>query len=234
MSVPIVGRAQGIPGQFQQPSGGAGRVVGWILARFNSRLNREAVDRLSPRPTDRVLEIGFGPGVALRRLSERVHSGLVAGIDPSEVMNEQAEHRNRAAIRSGRMMLRVGTASRLPWPDDSFDSVLSLNNVLLWQPLDGSLDEVRRVLRPGGLLLVGIHEWAAQGELRLGHGALAKAEEVLATQRFPPRFTAIRTERVRVLGGRALLVYGRKPVKGEASAGSSSSAPDLHVAGPAA
>lgn len=204
-------RAGAIAGQFQQPNGGAGRVVGWLLARFNARLNREAVCRLAPKPTDRVLEIGFGPGVALRLLSERVTSGVVEGIDPSEVMLNAAIARNRRAVDAGTMSLRIGTASRLPWDDGTFHEVLSLNNVFLWRPLDASLDEVRRVLRPQGRLLVGIHDWAARGELRMGRGALSRAQEELSKALERSRFTEIHSDVVRVTGGRALLVYGTKP-----------------------
>jgi trans-aconitate methyltransferase len=52
----------------------------------NVQRNRWAVDQLAVRPTDRVLEIGFGPGVAIEALIARVTEGAVHGIDHSELM----------------------------------------------------------------------------------------------------------------------------------------------------
>ncbi len=217
--------ARGILGSFARPSGASGRVVGWLLARFNSRLNRDAVLRLSPGPSASVLEIGFGPGVGIRRLSERVTTGLVAGIDPSDVMHRQATRRNREAIRSGRVVLRYGTADELPWERGTFDAVLSLNNILLWQPLGQGLREVHRVLRPGGTLLVGIHEWAARGESLPGAGSLAQVEESLAGSLRVSGFGGIATELVRAPMGHALLISAQR-VESAAAKGSDAPGPD--------
>src|SRR5262245_62112757 len=78
--------------QFGQPSGVPGAIAGWIMAtrRSNRERNRRTIELLGIRPGDRVLEIGFGPGLALRWALEKVGSGLVVGIDPSPVMHRQA------------------------------------------------------------------------------------------------------------------------------------------------
>src|SRR4051812_2684160 len=81
----------------------AGRVVGWVMAHRNSNVerNRWVVSLLEVQPADRVLEIGFGPGVAITELAARATQGQVYGIDHSQVMVEQASRRNAAAIRAG-------------------------------------------------------------------------------------------------------------------------------------
>jgi ubiquinone/menaquinone biosynthesis C-methylase UbiE len=61
------------------------------------------------KPTDRVLEIGFGPRVAIAELSRRVGpEGHVYGVDHSEAMLRQATKRNIAAVQAGRVTLTAG------------------------------------------------------------------------------------------------------------------------------
>src|SRR5215207_1522053 len=91
-----------IVSQFMHPRGLAGRVVGWEmrLRPSNRKRNVWAVSLLDVQPTHRVLEIGFGPGVAIRELARRATRGQVVGIDRSEVMRAQAARRNAAEIRA--------------------------------------------------------------------------------------------------------------------------------------
>jgi SAM-dependent methyltransferase len=83
----------------------------------------------------------------------------VAGIDPSEVMIAQAARRNRPAIEAGRVELRAGTASSLPFDVDRFDAAVSVNNIQEWPSLRRDLGEVWRVLKPNGQLAVAVHAW---------------------------------------------------------------------------
>jgi len=65
--------ALAIRSQFMQPRGFAGWLVGWEMALrpSNRKRNVWAVGLLGVEPSDRVLEIGFGPGIAIRELSRR-------------------------------------------------------------------------------------------------------------------------------------------------------------------
>ncbi len=129
------------------------------MAVGNADMERAAVDALALSGCEKALEIGFGPGIGIRRLARAAPIRYVAGIDPSEVMLSQAARRSAAAIDAGRIDLRLGTASRLPWPDELFDAVLSVNNIQEWPSLHDDLIEVRRVLRDGGRLVIAVHAW---------------------------------------------------------------------------
>jgi SAM-dependent methyltransferase len=120
--------------QAQKPTGPAGHVEGWIFGRRSSnvRRNRWAVELLEVQPTDRVIELGCGPGVAVAALAERATEGLVVGIDHSEVMIGQARHRNADAIRQGRLRLIHAPVERLQVTDGPFDAALAVNTVGMW------------------------------------------------------------------------------------------------------
>ncbi|GAA3248429.1 hypothetical protein GCM10020216_079830 [Nonomuraea helvata] len=98
---------------------------------------------------DSVLEVGCGPGGLLRH----IEAGRVCGMDPSPDMLRQAARHNR-----GRgVELRLGTAADTGCPDDSFDVVVSVNNVAMWPDLEAGVHELCRVTRPDGRLLIAWH-----------------------------------------------------------------------------
>ena len=138
--------------QFSHPEGLAGRLVGRFMALTNSGMNRFAAELLDPQPQDRVLEIGFGPGEAIRLIAGNVAS--VSGIDPSEVMLDEARQRNRAAIRERTVELRQASISAIPYEDGTFDKVFTVNTIYFWERPQDDLREVLRVLKPEGRLVV--------------------------------------------------------------------------------
>ena len=137
--------------QFRQPSGFVGRIAGLLF-----RINREGINwtigLLEIQPTDHVLEIGFGPGYGIQQVAKLAGQGLVAGVDFSETMLQQASRRNAAAIASGKVQLRLGDSAVLPYLDNSFHKVFATNVVYFWNDPVGVLQEIRRVLKSGGRL----------------------------------------------------------------------------------
>jgi ubiquinone/menaquinone biosynthesis C-methylase UbiE len=156
------GQRQGVVfNAFGCPKGLLGVIGGWLMARTNVELNAWAVSQLDVQPDDYILEVGSGPGVAIREIAERAAKGLVVGIDPSDVMIRQARKRNAAGIKAGRVELHQGSVVSLPYEDSSFDKVLSVNNIMLWPGPGESMKEVRRVLKPGGCLVITLNpRWA--------------------------------------------------------------------------
>lgn len=138
--------------QFHEPTGAVGHVVGWIMGRRSSNVarNRWAVRLLDVQPTDRVIELGCGPGVALAAIATRASRGMVVGVDHSQVMIRQARRRNRAAVRAGRVRLVRAPVGRLSIGDGPFDAALAVNTVGMWPDQITRLRELAALLRPGG------------------------------------------------------------------------------------
>lgn len=147
-----------IVGDFGNPRGMSGKLAGWIMAHrgSNRQRNRWVVELLDVRPTDRVLEVGFGPGLAIAALARATPQGHVYGIDQSEVMVSQASRRNRAAIRAGRVTLIHVPVDRLPRFDEPFDIILAVNSAKHWREPADRLRDLRPLLRPGGRIALAI------------------------------------------------------------------------------
>src|SRR5215469_18975887 len=143
-------------GQGHHPHGTAGSVTGWVFAHrpSNRQRNRWVISLLGVQPTDKVLEIGFGPGLAVAELI-RSGAGHVYGIDHSGVMLRQASRRNAAAIRAGRVTLINTSVDQLPPAlDGPFDAILAVNSVGFWPAPAERLAELRRRLAPGGRMAI--------------------------------------------------------------------------------
>ena len=137
--------------QFRQPSGFFGRLAG-VLFRINREGIDWTIDQLEIQPTNHVLEIGFGPGHGIQQVAKIAVQGRVSGVDFSETMLQQALRRNAEAIATGQVELQLSDASTLPYPDNRFHKVFATNVVYFWKDPLANLQEIRRVMKPGGRL----------------------------------------------------------------------------------
>jgi SAM-dependent methyltransferase len=129
--------------------------MGRGMTRDNRRLIEWTLEVLDIQPTDSVLEIGFGPGVSIQKAVDRASRGWVSGIELSETMVEEAKRLNAPAIAGGRAELRQGDADALPYADGRFDRAFAVNVHYFWKDPLAALREIRRVLRPGGRVVLG-------------------------------------------------------------------------------
>ncbi|TCO58269.1 methyltransferase family protein [Actinocrispum wychmicini] len=155
--------------------------------RSNLRRNVWVVSLLDLRPTDRVLEIGFGPGVAIAEIADRVTAGQAFGVDHSAVMVRQASVRNAAAIRARRVHLSHGSVDQLPRFDDPLDAILSVNSLGFWPDPVERLRGLRHLLRPGGRI-------ALASQPRIPGTTTDGAAQGLRDMLTQAGFTQIRTE----------------------------------------
>ena len=131
-----------------------GHLVGKVMAYENRERNTWAVSLLDIQPTDSILEIGFGPGLAIHQIAQAATNGFVGGIDQSSVMLKQATKRNQAGIEAGRVELKQASVMRIPYPDNTFDKVLTVNTLHHWPDRQEGLQEVQRVLKPDGIFFL--------------------------------------------------------------------------------
>jgi len=130
----------------------ARRIAGLVTARGDAELCRRAIGLLALQLEDVVLEAGCGAGVCIQQAAEIAALGKVCGIEPSEELLVAARARNADAIRDGYVELQQGLASRLPWPDATFNKALAVNSPCDWPQPVATLSEMLRVMRSGALL----------------------------------------------------------------------------------
>lgn len=140
--------------QFAHPQGITGSLIGHLMALKNRTRSEWVLSLLDLKPQERVLEIGSGSGADLRRVRRTV--AYAAGVDHSETMVHQARHRNLWDVHTGAVEVKLGTAERLPFPQQSFDAVFSINVAQFWRDPAACIREAARVLRPGGRLVIAV------------------------------------------------------------------------------
>ncbi len=123
----------------------AGR--GEDMAREHRRIAEQTLELMKLRPTDNVLDIGCGAGWLARMLAERVPEGRIVGTDVSDQMIQRAR-RNNADLENA--MFIVGNAEEIPWEQNFFDKVISVESAYYWPEPVAGLREIIRVLREGG------------------------------------------------------------------------------------
>lgn len=202
--------------QFGKPSGPLGALASLIMrVRPSNRLrNLRTLELLDLRPDDRVLEIGFGPGLAVARAAQLAAAGKVVGIDHSELMLRQATRRNVQAIRAGRVELLLGSADALPPFGERFDKVLAVNVYMFWDDPAAVLRGLRAVMKPGGLIALTLQP-RRRGATR--DDAVAAAERMSASLR-AAGFGEVRAELLEMAPVAAACSLGRVPSKREAGA----------------
>ena len=123
--------------------------VGWL---YRERLQM-ALDLLGQGPFDRVLEAGYGSGILLPSLAERTRE-LVA----MDLHRQAPTVRRMLALEGSAAELSVGNVCELGYADASFDAAVCVSTFehLHDDELDRAVAEFRRVLRPGGVAVVGV------------------------------------------------------------------------------
>ena len=128
-------------------SGVMGGCVGLVLLLMGRASARLAVDLVAVSGGDKVVDLGCGPGGAVREAARR--GAAATGVDPAPVMLRLA----RMFTRHGDIRWTTGTAEQVPLPDGAATVVCSLATVHHWQDVDKGLAEAHRLLVPGGRLL---------------------------------------------------------------------------------
>lgn len=135
--------------QFGDPHGFVGKICCIIMNVINKRMYLKVVDEVTVKDGEKVLDIGYGNGYLLQKLYKKTKAELY-GIDISEDMKAQAEKRCKNAKASGKLFLRVGDCCDLPYDDEMFSAITSVNTVYFWSDTTKGLSEIRRTLRTGG------------------------------------------------------------------------------------
>jgi len=139
---------------FRRPSGLLGRFTASIMEKGNRSNYERLLKELDPEPSQKILEIGYGPGVGIELLLSARPNSMIHGIDFSKLMYRHANKRNKDAIRLGKVRLFYGDFLTAPMSAGSFDVIFCINVLYFWNPLSVPFEKVRSLLAPNGCFLI--------------------------------------------------------------------------------
>lgn len=140
-------------GNPAKPTGTAGEQM---LTRMNVShydVTGWAMDFMEFSGNETVLDIGCGGGETLHRLSAKT-TGHLTGMDYSPVSVKMTSERNAEIVSSGRMNVVEASVEKMPFADNSFDRIITVESFYFWKNPPENLKEVYRVLAKNGIFLI--------------------------------------------------------------------------------
>ncbi len=140
--------------QCRKPTGRLGRFILWTFNVHHSKVTDWGLKHIAIEKHYTILDVGCGGGRTVHKLAGIATEGKVYGIDFSEESVTASRGTNKLLIEMGRVEIRHGSVSSLPFSDHMFDLVTAVETHFYWPDLVADMQEVLRVLKPGGKLII--------------------------------------------------------------------------------
>ena len=138
---------------MRKPEGKLGNIQLKSMNKEHTPVSLWGLKHLNISPDDVILDIGCGGGMNINRMAQSAKK--VYGVDYSIESVNLSKEVNQDLIREGRVEVHEGNVMDLPFEDNSFDIVTAFETVYFWPDIVKSFGEVKRVLKPGGMFLIG-------------------------------------------------------------------------------
>ena len=138
---------------MRKPEGKLGNIQLKSMNKEHTPVSLWGLKHLNISPDDVILDIGCGGGMNINRMAQSAKK--VYGVDYSIESVNLSKEVNEDLIKEGRVEVHEGNVMDLPFEDNSFDIVTAFETVYFWPDIVKSFGEVKRVLKPGGMFLIG-------------------------------------------------------------------------------
>ena len=138
---------------MRKPEGKLGNIQLKSMNKEHTPVSIWGLKHLNLSPDDIVLDIGCGGGMNINRMAQTAKK--VYGVDYSIESVNLSKEVNEEYIKEGKVEIYEGNVLKLPFEDNSFDVVTAFETVYFWPDIMKSFGEVKRVLKPGGMFLIG-------------------------------------------------------------------------------
>jgi len=137
-----------ISSQFKNPRGVMGKIICLVQNIVNAALYNKLIAVIPLDTSDNLLDIGFGNGHLLKKIYKKKQMDMY-GIDISEDALKMATERNKTASKANHLHLQVGDCCDLPFGNEMFSLITSINTIYFWSDTEKGLQEIKRTLKPG-------------------------------------------------------------------------------------
>lgn len=145
---------RGIEKQLSNPEGEMGIEIAKNMNELNIQMTIDSIDSLSLNESDRVLELGHGNCAHLEKILNQANDITYFGLEISETMKQEAERINRELMLQNNIGFHLYDGFKIPFPDNSFDKIFTVNTVYFWQKPIDLINEIHRVLKTNGTLII--------------------------------------------------------------------------------
>jgi cyclopropane fatty-acyl-phospholipid synthase-like methyltransferase len=139
-----------IASQFKKPTGLVGIFTSNLMVKNNQKNYHRLIKDLNLQPRDKVLEIGYGPGLGIQMVAELCPTCTIQGIDFSPLMYKRASKYNKGYMDEGRVQLQYGDFLKVPVGKSAYDKIFCLNVVYFWNELKEPFEKVLSLLKEAG------------------------------------------------------------------------------------
>jgi len=157
--------------QYKRPTGRRGRLVAALMNREHEPLTLWGLTYVNIEPNYVILDVGCGGGKTVSRLAQQALQEKVYGIDYSVDMVKYSKKVNKKLIAQNRVQIVEGSVEKMGFPHDYFDLVTAFETYYFWTNFPDALKEIKRVLKPGGKLLL-VNEMVQDGVYEVKHAKL--------------------------------------------------------------
>ena len=144
----------GVFDNMRKPKGKLGKMQLKSMNKEHTPVSLWGLKHLNIKSDDIILDIGCGGGININRMARNAKK--VYGIDYSIESVNLSKEVNDDYIAQGKVEILEGNVQNLPFDDNTFDIITAFETVYFWPNIEKCFGEVKRVLKPGGLFLIGL------------------------------------------------------------------------------
>lgn len=141
---------QAIASQLKHPSGEKGIEMANMMNETNINMTRHSIQNLNISKENKILELGHGNAGHVEFLFEQAENLKYYGLETSELMFQEARQINRNFVSQKQAFFSVYDGNKIPFEDESFDKIFTVNTIYFWQKPEELFSEIYRVLKPNG------------------------------------------------------------------------------------